>query len=174
MELKLQLTTTNLNDVQTVAKLIACEAGANKLDELLVGAVLVNRWKDEQGRFGSTLIEVISQGNGKQYSTWASGAFQNATPTQRDYESAQQVLSGEFTIPKNVLFQSQKALGKLWLRNENVGPGNPHYYCWPKAEAISHYRLGRKSSEKTFRNCSLGTIIGWDWERRKPCYYAGD
>ena len=71
------VTTTNLNDVQTVAKLIACEAGANKLDELLVGAVLVNRWKDEQGRFGSTLIEVISQGNGKQYSTWASGAFQN-------------------------------------------------------------------------------------------------
>lgn len=131
------VTTTNLNDVQTVAKLIACEAGANKLDELLVGAVLVNRWKDEQGRFGSTLIEVISQGNGKQYSTWASGAFQNATPTQRDYESAQQVLSGEFTIPKNVLFQSQKALGKLWLRNENVGPGNPHYYCWPKAEELA-------------------------------------
>lgn len=120
-----------------MAKLIACEAGGNKLDELLVGAVLVNRWKDEQGRFGNTLIEVISQGNGKQYSTWASGAFQNATPTQRDYESAQQVLSGEFTIPKNVLFQSQSALGKLWLRNENAGPGNPHYYCWPNAEELA-------------------------------------
>ena len=131
------VTTTNLDDVQTVAKLIACEAGGNKLDELLVGAVLVNRWKDEQGRFGNTLIEVISQGNGKQYSTWASGAFQNATPTQRDYESAQQVLSGEFTIPKNVLFQSQSALGKLWLRNENAGPGNPHYYCWPNAEELA-------------------------------------
>jgi len=134
---QLAVTTTNLNDVQTVAKLIACEAGGNKLDELLVGAVLVNRWKDEQGRFGNTLIEVISQGNGKQYSTWASGAFQNATPTQRDYESAQQVLSGEFTIPKNILFQSQSVLGKLWLRNENAGPGNPHYYCWPNSEELA-------------------------------------
>ncbi len=134
---QLAVTTTNLDDVQTVAKLIACEAGGNKLDELLVGAVLVNRWKDEQGRFGNTLIEVISQGNGKQYSTWASGAFQNAAPTQRDYESARQVLSGEFTIPKNILFQSQSVLGKLWLRNENAGPGNPHYYCWPNSEELA-------------------------------------
>lgn len=85
-----------------LAKAISAEAGPNKLDELMCGAVMLNRVNDS--RFPNTLIGVLSAGNGSQYASWPD-KIKNATPTESEISSAKQLLSGEFAIPSNIVFQ---------------------------------------------------------------------
>ena len=124
----------NLSDVEIMARLIKAEAGHNMLDELMVGAVLVNRFYDKGGAY--TYLQLISDPG--QYACWDNGSFQSAQPSERDYKAAELVLSGEFAIPKNVLFQSQAILGTIWLTNLNnpAAYEGTHYYCLGYGDTI--------------------------------------
>ena len=63
---------------------------------------MLNRVNDS--RFPNTLIGVLSAGNGSQYASWPD-KIKNATPTESEISSAKQLLSGEFAIPSNIVFQ---------------------------------------------------------------------
>lgn len=137
------------NDVTALAHLIAAEAGDSKLDELMVGAVAVNRLKN--GDYTS-IYDVVSEGSGigpdRQYACfWTDtgekneagetiyaadgGTWAKAEPTDREIASAKQALTGEFALPSNVVFQSQSQLGELFMAVA------PHYYCYPYGQSLS-------------------------------------
>lgn len=131
------------SDLYILSHVIAAEAGPNKLDELMVGSVFVNRV--QSGLFPNTFKEVLTQGDGGQYACWADGNYQNAKPTDREIASAIQVLTGQFSIPDNILGQSASVQGNIYITVNN-GPGyNTHYYCaMPAGTAISTVdRYGR-------------------------------
>ena len=105
-----------------LAKAIASEAGPNKLDELMCGAVMLNRVNDS--RFPNTLVGVLSAGNGSQYASWPN-KIRDAMPTESEMASAKQVLNGEFSIPSNIVFQKADFLtpeGTTYMMVVN-GPG---------------------------------------------------
>lgn len=137
------------SDVTMMAHLIAAEAGNNKLDELMVGAVAVNRWKSSNGRLFDIISAGTGIGNSRQYACfWTDtgeknehgqkiyigdgGTWAKAQPTEREIESAKQVISGEFSLPKNVIFQAQFEQGPIFMYNA------PHYYCCPKGESFAN------------------------------------
>ncbi len=122
------------DDVTLLAKLISREAGSNKLDELMVGAVCVNRWKT--GQYGDTLLDAIAWPNA--YSTWKSGAIRTAVPSRRDYESARECLTGAFAIPSNIIGQALFVQGPVWMTTDNrAGGGGTQYYCWSRYQDLS-------------------------------------
>ena len=120
----LGLTPDEEGEVMLLAKMIGAEAGPNKLDQLMVGAVAVNRISDP--RFPNTLVGVLSADN--QYSTWKSGAIAAKVPSQQMISSARQVISGEFSIPANVVFQKVGAEGKVYMIVDNGPRLNTHTY----------------------------------------------
>lgn len=124
------------DDKTVVAKLIKAEAGSNFLDELMVGAVLVNRYYYNNRAL--SYLDLVAQDDGGQYACWANGSFQSAQPTERDYKAAELVLSGEFAIPSNVLFQSQAILGTIYLTNLNnpAAYEGTHYYCLRSGDVL--------------------------------------
>lgn len=134
--------TVDAEDVTMLSKLISAEAGPNKLDELMVGSVVMNRVASPL--FPNTMLEVISQGNGAQYACWSNGSYQNATPTPREIESAKQVLTGEFALPSNIIFQSASMQGNLFHSVVNGTGFYTHHYCYPRRETLATTdRLGR-------------------------------
>ena len=136
------------NELTQVAHLIAAEAANDKLDKLMVGAVLMNLVHSDS--MPDTVMEVIkyknpgpggapvyacfwtdpTPGSGG-FDDWIpdGGTFATKEPTEMDIESAKQVLTGEFALPENVIFQSQQQLGSLFMK---VGV---HYYCTPGGES---------------------------------------
>lgn len=95
------------SDLYILAKCIAAEAhnGAlGKLDELLVGAVFVNRVKGDN-TFPDTYWEVLTAPS--QYACYSNGSWASANPTESEIASAMQCMTGQFALPSNVLFQSQ-------------------------------------------------------------------
>lgn len=121
-------------EVELLAKAIAAEAGPNKLDQLMVASVVVNRVHSPVYPKQNTIIAVLSARG--QYSTWPS-RIMNANPTDEMRSSARQVLSGEFATPSNMIFQAGFLQGDgTFLINVN-GPGfYTHYYCY-KGAALS-------------------------------------
>ena len=118
------------NDLTMMAHIIEAEAGNSKLDELMVGAVLYNRWKS--GLWGSTLFDCISApGQYACYNTTDGGTWYSKTPTARAVESAKQVISGEFAIPSNIIFQATFTQGNVFMTVA------PHYYCYKSRESLS-------------------------------------
>jgi len=150
----------NMSDLNILARLIAAEAGPNKLDELMVGSVAVNRVASD--RFPNTFWEVVSQGNGGQYACYADGNFQNAKPTDREIASAVQVLSGQFSIPENVLGQSANVQGKIFMLVDNPGGLVDHYYCaMPNGTAISTVdRYGRPAMSEAQARAKAAELEG--------------
>lgn len=129
------------SDVSILAKLIAAEAGPNKLDELMVGSVFVNRVASV--RYPNTFYEVLSQPG--QYACFIDGNYARANPTDREIASAIQVLTGQFTIPENITGQSARVQGNIYKMVDNPPGLNDHYYCtMGYSEAISTVdRYGR-------------------------------
>lgn len=109
------------SDLYILAKLIHAEAANNKLDELLVGAVFVNRVMGENNGFPDTYWDVLTQSN--QYSTYPE-MWEAAVPDDGEIASAMQCMTGQFALPSNVIFQSQDQLGELFMTN------GVHYYCY--------------------------------------------
>ena len=153
------VTSVNLSDVEVMARLIKAEAGHNMLDELMVGAVLVNRFYDKGGAY--TYLQLISAPG--QYACWDNGSFQSAQPSERDYKAAELVLSGEFAIPKNVLFQSQAILGTIWLTNLNnpAAYEGTHYYCLGYGDTIPALEdsFGRPAKTEAETRAWVDTLI---------------
>ena len=132
------------SDLELLARVIRQEAGSNKLDELLVASVVMNRVASNL--FPNTLIDVINQPG--QYAS--ATKLYDADPSDSDWDSARQVLSGEFAIPSNVLYQSGNRNNgdALWLENVNSATGASseatHYYCWQGGGSVSNVdRFGR-------------------------------
>lgn len=120
-----QNTEGNYSDLYILANLIAAEAAHDKLDQLLVGAVFVNRVHSDN--FPNTYWDVLTYPNA--YSTWdpdpskckwGSEAFK---PSDEVIASAIQVMTGQFALPSNVVTQSQSMIGQLFMQN------GVHYYC---------------------------------------------
>lgn len=113
------------SDLYILAKLIGAEAASgDKLDELLVGATFVNRVKSDL--FPNTYWEVLTQDNPIQYSSYYNGSWAANNPTPSQVASAMQVMSGQFALPANVVFQSQNQEGDIFMTN------GVHYYCYPR------------------------------------------
>lgn len=130
------------SDEELLAHLIHNEAGNNKLDELLVASVALNRVKspyfDED-----TLYDVIHAPG--QYDLRA--RFEEE-PTPRQWESARQCLSGEFTIPENIVGQSARAQfdGDWFVNLNNVNGGHSeyaHHYSYKGSAPSEVDRFGR-------------------------------
>lgn len=136
--------TYTADDLELLARVIRQEAGSNKLDELLVASVVMNRVASDL--FPNTVIDVINQEG--QYAS--ADNLYDADPTDSDWDSAKRVLSGEFAIPSNILYQSGDASNGegLWLENVNSATGADweatHYYCWQGGGSVSNVdRFGR-------------------------------
>ncbi|GBF71258.1 hypothetical protein LAWASA_4015 [Lawsonibacter asaccharolyticus] len=113
------------SDLYILAKCIAAEAHngstLGKLDELLVGAVFVNRVKGDN-TFPDTYWEVLTAPG--QYACYSNGSWAKANPTESEIASAIQCMTGQFALPSNVLFQSQNPNQgtKIFMTN------GVHYY----------------------------------------------
>lgn len=136
----------NDEELYILSHLIAAEAGPNKTDELMVGAVFMNRVASP--RFPNSMADVLKQSG--QYACWSNGSWAAAKPSKRHIASAQQVLSGEFAIPANIVFQTgapRASNGSYWfnvfMANENK-PFSTHYYGCASSERFSSTdRFGR-------------------------------
>lgn len=121
-------------EVELLAKAIAAEAGPNKLDQLMVASVVVNRVYSSVYPSQNTIVGVLSAPG--QYSTWPD-RIKNANPTDEMRASARQVLSGEFATPSNIIFQAGFTQGDgTFLINVNGHGLYTHYYCY-KGAALS-------------------------------------
>ena len=134
-----------------LAKAIATEAGPNKLDELMVGSVILNRVYDS--RFPNTVVGVLSAGNGSQYASWPN-KIRDAVPSASELESARQVLSGEFAIPANIVFQKADFLtpeGTTYMTVVNGAGYYTHVYQISKYDnAVAQTdRFGRVALTET-------------------------
>ena len=150
----------SVTDLDILSKLISAEAGLNKLDQLMVGATFMNRVSSSL--FPNTMMEVLQQPG--QYACWSNGHWAAAVPTQSQIDSAKQVLSGEFSIPANIVFQTADPDGDGSASNNNAanyyfnvclinnnGQGfYTHYYGCPKNESFSLTdRLGNTTSSSS-------------------------
>ena len=109
------ITDVDEQNIMLLAKCIAAEAGPNKLDQLMVAAVVMNRIYDS--RFPNTLIGVLTAPG--QYASWSNHSIQNRTPSEQMLSSARQVYSGEFAIPSNVVFQKVGKEGLVYMVVDN-------------------------------------------------------
>ena len=139
-----------------LAKLIAAEAGPNKLDELMVGAVFVNRVASS--RFPNTFFEVLKQTG--QYACYTDGNYARAQPTDREIASAIQVMTGQFSIPENITGQSAKVQGNIYKMVDNPPYLNDHYYCtMGTSESISSVdRFGRPAMDPSQLESAAATL----------------
>jgi len=129
------------SDLYILSHLIAVEAGPGKLDKLMVGSVFANRIASS--RFPNTAWEVLTQAN--QYSTYPERYDTPGwQPSEKDIASAMQVLSGQFTIPENVVGQSANVQGTIYKVVDNGPKYYTHYYCTGNSESPSTVdRFGR-------------------------------
>ena len=144
------------SDLTILAKLIAAEAGPNKLDELMVGAVFVNRVASS--RFPNTFFEVLKQTG--QYACYTDGNYARAQPTDREIASAIQVMTGQFSIPENITGQSAKVQGNIYKMVDNPPYLNDHYYCtMGTSESISSVdRFGRPAMDPSQLESAAATL----------------
>lgn len=132
------------SDLYILSHVIAAEAGPSKLDELMVGAVFVNRV--QSSKFPNSFQEVLQQTG--QYACYTDGNYRKANPTEREIASAIQVISGLFSIPDNILGQSASVQGTIYKMVDNPSYLNDHYYCTMGKEAISQVdRFGRPATK---------------------------
>lgn len=132
------------SDLYILAHVIAAEAGPNKLDELMVASVFVNRVASD--KYPNSFQGVLQAAG--QYACYTDGNYQRAQPTDSEIASAIQVLSGQFSIPENVTGQSASIQGTIYKMVDNPPGLNDHYYCTMGNEAISTVdRYGRPAPD---------------------------
>jgi hypothetical protein len=128
-----------------LAKVIAAEAGPNKLDQLSVASVVVNRMKSSQ--FPNTMIGVLSAPG--QYASYPD-MIADRNPSEEMIESAKQVLSGQFVLPSNVIFQAGFTQGTgTFLVNINGTGYNTHYYCYTGSSVSTTDIFGNPAKTET-------------------------
>ena len=92
-------------------------------DQVYTGSVVLNRVNSDKWP-GHSLEETITQKKwGKQYACYWDGNFQRE-PTKTNWECAKYLLENGSQIPSNVVYQSGKALGKVWKHTSAA------YYCY--------------------------------------------
>ena len=109
-------------ELYLMSHLINGEAGCSWIsdaEQRAEGSVVLNRMKDR--RFPSTMSGVIYQ-RGQYACTW-DGNF-NKTPSKRVIANAKYILTHGSTLPKGVVFQSQRRLGAVYAK---IGV---HYFCY--------------------------------------------
>ena len=148
------------SDIEFLAKVIKAEAGSNKLDELMVGAVFMNRVYSPA--YPDSMDGVLKQSG--QYACYSNGSWASATPSESNRDSARRVLSGEFAIPSNVLFQSANVLGNVFIINQNSLTGHAwestHYYCYSGVLSNTD-RFGRTApTAEQVRSFASGPAVG--------------
>lgn len=125
--------TTNLDDtVMLLAKLIYSEAGPNKLDQLMAGSVVLNHVYSDEFPSIHSLIDAIIAPN--HYACWPY-MIKNRVPSEEAIASAKQLLSGEFPIPANIIFQAgfRQGTGGTFMMVDNKrysGSFYNNYYCF--------------------------------------------
>ena len=112
--------TVDAAEVDLLARVIYCES--NTLEEeaqIYTGSVVLNRVNSD--KFPNTLEEVIYQKG--QYA--CTGKLYSITPTERQYEIAEDLLKSGSRIPETVVFQSEFRQGSgVWKIIENT------FYCY--------------------------------------------
>ena len=121
------------SDLYILSHVIAAEAANDKLDQLLVGAVFVNRVKGKDNGFPDTYFGVLTSPN--QYACYWDGHYDSEQfqPTDEEIASAIQCMTGQFALPSNVVYQSQEQLGEIFMTN------GVHYYCYKSNTTLSSY-----------------------------------
>lgn len=141
-------------EVLLLAKVIAAEAGPNKLDQLAVASVVVNRIKSSQ--FPNTMIGVISAPG--QYASYPD-MIADRTPSEEMIESAKQVLFGQFALPSNVVFQAGFTQGSgTFLTNINGTGYNTHYYCYTGSSVSTTDIFGNPAKTETEIRAAAETL----------------
>lgn len=104
-------------DLDLMARVIHAEAGiCDDLEKYRVGNVVLNRKKDESGSYGDTIKSVIYQKG--QFSS-VDGKNWNETPTDREYEIAENLLNGIRVLPANIVwFAQEHRYGTLYDKSE--------------------------------------------------------
>lgn len=125
--------TTNMDDtIMLLAKLIYSEAGPNKLDQLMAGSVVLNHVYSEEFPEIQSLIDAIIAP--RHYACWPY-MIKTRVPSAEAIESAKQVLSGEFPVPANIIFQAafRQGTGGTFMIVDNKQYGHcfyNNYYCY--------------------------------------------
>lgn len=126
-------------DTELLARCICAEAGPNKLDQLMVGAVVLNRISDS--RFPNTIIGILTAPG--QYQSWRNGSIQGADTSSARFaaclSSAKQLMEGRFTIPSNVVFQkgsTATAEGTAYMAVVNGSGYNTHIYSISSYDSV--------------------------------------
>ncbi len=116
------------NDLDILAKVIWKESGGCPWEhQCAVGCVVINRVHDE--RFPDTVAGVVGQPG--QYSTAYLSDFEGI-PAEC-YDAAAAVLSGQYTIPPEVVWQANIPQGNGIWRASYVDTGwwrSTTYFCW--------------------------------------------
>ena len=110
-------------EIDLLAKILWVEArGESEAGQKAVVEVIFNRMISEE--FPDTLYDVLSQKNPTQFASWK--LRDSAKPTEKEYASIYEVLTGKTSITKNdtVYFATKKL-----TRNLDVKIGG-HYFCF--------------------------------------------
>jgi len=138
----LGLTTSKEDTITLLAKLIASEAGPSKMDQLMVGSVVLNHvYSNEFPTIHSLIDAIIAP---RHYACWPY-MIKNRTPSAEMIASAKQVLSGQFPVPANIIFQAgfRQGTGGTFLVVDNKQYNRNlynNYYCYNGSlEPIDRY-----------------------------------
>ena len=124
------LTRDRAGDELLLAKVIASEAGPNKLDQLMVASVVMNRIYD--ARFPDTMMGVLTAPG--QYESFTNGRIGRMHPTEEMRSSARAVMDGAFSVPSNVLFQKAGKEGQVYAVVVNGAGFYTHIYSIPRGD----------------------------------------
>lgn len=109
-------------ELDLLSRVIYAEAGdESNLAQLLVGNVILNRIESKE--FPSTMYGVIYQRHPLQYECTVNGAI-DKQPSARAIRNAKRLLEGLRVCPKNVLYQSESKLGRLYMKVDH------EYFCY--------------------------------------------
>jgi len=116
-------------DVDLLARLIACEMGASWVtdeQQRYVGSVVLNRIASPL--FPDTLREVIYEPG--QYAPAINGIIETAEPDERTRENARWLLENGSILPEDVVFQSEMIQGPIYDTYYDEVLGSTTYYCY--------------------------------------------
>lgn len=113
-------------EIELLAKFIAAEAGNSKLNQLMTGAVVINRVVSDG--YPNTIVGVISDPYSG-FSSWNNGTMKDIEPTEEQKSSAKQVITGVFSIPVNILYASDIRQGSTYM--SVIDTTETRYYTYP-------------------------------------------
>jgi len=139
---------TNEGEVLLLAKVIEAEAGPEKLDQLALASIILNRMKHPSRP--NTMIGVISEDG--EFPSWSDASTPLCnTPSAEAISSAKQAMYGEFALPSNVIYRVDGLMesSTCFLFCPST-TGTTWYYYAPGYEIVDTDLFGRsvRSSEE--------------------------